>query len=74
MCNQYLRVVGIHHDHVRLLNAELGNAMRDPGIASKLSGLTYDAVHRTPEELAQRLRADYDKIGKVFRQFGVRLD
>ena len=56
------------------LNAELGNAMRDPGVASKLSGLTYDAVHRTPEELAQRLRTDYEKIGKLFRQFGVRLD
>ena len=56
------------------LNAELGKVLRDPGIASKLSGVTYDAVHKTPEELAQRLRADYDKIGKLFRQFNVRLD
>ena len=56
------------------LNAELGNAKRDPGIASKLSGLTYDAVHGAPEELAQRLRADYEKIGKLFREFGVKLD
>jgi len=56
------------------LNAEFGNAMRDPGIASKLSGLTYDPVHRAPDELAQRLRADYEKIGKLFSQFGVRLN
>jgi tripartite-type tricarboxylate transporter receptor subunit TctC len=56
------------------LNAELGNAMRDPGIASKLSDLTYDPVHKAPEELAQRLKADYEKIGKLFREFGVRLD
>jgi tripartite-type tricarboxylate transporter receptor subunit TctC len=56
------------------LNAELGNAMRDPGIASKLSGLTYDTVHKAPEELAQRVKADYEKIGKLFREFGVRLD
>ena len=56
------------------LNAELGKAMRDPAIASKLSGLTYDGVHKTPEELAQRLKADYEKIGKLFREFGVRLD
>ena len=56
------------------LNAELGTAMRDPVVASKLSGLTYDPVHRTPEEFAQRLKADYEKIGKVFRQFGVSLD
>ncbi len=56
------------------LNAELGKAMRDPGIASRLSSLTYDAVHRAPEELAQRLRADYEKIGKLFREFGAKLD
>ncbi len=56
------------------LNAEFGNAMRDPGVASKLSGLTYDPVHRAPEELAQRLRTDYEKIGKLFREFGVKLD
>jgi tripartite-type tricarboxylate transporter receptor subunit TctC len=56
------------------LNAELGKAMRDPGITSRLSGLTTDPVHKSPEELAQRLRADYEKIGKLFREFGVRLD
>jgi tripartite-type tricarboxylate transporter receptor subunit TctC len=56
------------------LNTELGKAMRDPGIASKLSGLTYDPVHKAPEELAQRMKADYEKIGKLFREFGVSLD
>jgi tripartite-type tricarboxylate transporter receptor subunit TctC len=56
------------------LNAELGNAMRDPGIASRLSTLTYDATHKTPEELNQRVKEDYDRIGKVFRQLGVTLD
>ncbi len=54
------------------LNAEFGNAMRDPGIASKLSGLTYDPVHKAPEELTQRLKTDYEKIGKLFREFGVK--
>jgi tripartite-type tricarboxylate transporter receptor subunit TctC len=56
------------------LNAEIGKALRDPGIASKLSGLTLDPTHRTPEEFAQRLKADYEKIGKVFREFDVKLD
>ena len=56
------------------LNTELGNVMRDPAIASRLSTLTYDAVHRPPEELNQRVKADYDKIGKLFRQFNVTLD
>ena len=56
------------------LYAELGTAMRDPGTAARLSATTYDAVHRTPEQLAQRLKEDYDRIGRVFRQFNVTLD
>jgi tripartite-type tricarboxylate transporter receptor subunit TctC len=56
------------------LNAELGKAMRDPGIASKMSALTYDPVHKAPEELAQRLKTDYEKVGKLFRRLGVTLD
>ncbi len=56
------------------LNAEIGNALRDPGIASRLSARTYAPVHKTPEEFAQRLKADYAKIGKLFREAGVKLD
>ena len=56
------------------LNAELGKAMRDPAIASKLSAVTYDVVHKTPEELARRMKADYETIGKLFRQYNVSLD
>jgi tripartite-type tricarboxylate transporter receptor subunit TctC len=56
------------------LNAEIGTALRDPAVASRLSDLTYDPVHRTPEQLAQRLKADYEKIGKLYREFGVKLD
>lgn len=56
------------------LNTELGVALRDPGIASRLSTLTYIPTHRTPEEIAQRMKTDHDKIGKLFRQFGVKVD
>ncbi len=56
------------------LNVELGKAMRDPGIASRLSSLTYDAVHKSPEALAQRLKEDHEKIGKLFRGLGAKLD
>jgi tripartite-type tricarboxylate transporter receptor subunit TctC len=34
------------------LNAEFGNAVRDPGVAAKLSNLTYIPMHRTPDEIA----------------------
>jgi tripartite-type tricarboxylate transporter receptor subunit TctC len=69
-----LAPVGTPRAIIDQLNAELGKALRDPGVASKLSTVTYDPVHRPPEELAQRLRTDYEKIGKLFREFGVKLD
>jgi tripartite-type tricarboxylate transporter receptor subunit TctC len=56
------------------LNAELGNALRDSAVASKLINVTYDPVHKTPEELAQRLKTDYELIGKLFRTFNVKVD
>jgi tripartite-type tricarboxylate transporter receptor subunit TctC len=56
------------------LNAELGKAMRDPAIASRMNGLTFYPTHKRPEELAQRMKADYEKVGKLFRQYNVSLD
>jgi tripartite-type tricarboxylate transporter receptor subunit TctC len=56
------------------LHAELGNALRDPNVASRLSAVTYDAVIKSPEELNQRVKADYAQIGKLFRDLGVSLD
>jgi tripartite-type tricarboxylate transporter receptor subunit TctC len=65
---------GIPKEIVDRLNTEIATALRDPGLAAKLSDLTYDATHRSPEEFTQRLKADYDKIGTLFRQFNVKLD
>jgi tripartite-type tricarboxylate transporter receptor subunit TctC len=48
--------------------------MNDPDVAAKLSAQTLEPSHRPPEELAQRLKADYEMIGKLFRQFDVKLD
>jgi tripartite-type tricarboxylate transporter receptor subunit TctC len=56
------------------LNAELGKAMNDPDIAAKLSAQTLYPAHRPPEELDKRLKADYEMIGKLFREFGVKLE
>jgi tripartite-type tricarboxylate transporter receptor subunit TctC len=59
---------------INQLNAELGKAMSDSNVASRMSGVTYDPVHKSPEELMQRVHADYDRIGKLFKEFGVSLD
>jgi tripartite-type tricarboxylate transporter receptor subunit TctC len=56
------------------LNAEIGSALRDPGVANRLSTLTYDALHGTPEQLTERVKADHAMIGKLFREFNVSVD
>jgi tripartite-type tricarboxylate transporter receptor subunit TctC len=56
------------------LNSELGKALRDPAVASRMSGVTYDAVHGTPDDLNERVKAEYAKIGELFRQFNVTVE
>jgi tripartite-type tricarboxylate transporter receptor subunit TctC len=56
------------------LNGELGEVLRDPSVASRLRGLTYDAAHAGPEVLTQRVKDDHAKIGKVFGKIGLKLD
>jgi tripartite-type tricarboxylate transporter receptor subunit TctC len=56
------------------LNAEFGKAMSDPDIKAKLSAQTLYPAHRPAEDLAKRLKADYETIGKLFRAIGVKLD
>jgi tripartite-type tricarboxylate transporter receptor subunit TctC len=48
--------------------------MSDPEVASRLSSQTLEPSHRPPEELDKRLKTDYEMIGKLFREFGVKLD
>jgi tripartite-type tricarboxylate transporter receptor subunit TctC len=56
------------------LNAEMGKALSDSDVAAKLNVQTLEPAHRSPGELAQRMKTDYETIGKLFRQFGVKLD
>ena len=56
------------------LNAEIGKAMADPDTAAKLSAQTLDPAHRPPEDVTQRMKTDYETIGKLFREFNVKLD
>lgn len=56
------------------LNSALGKVLADSAIATRLTALTFDAVQRPPEELAQRMKTDHAKIGKLFSELGVKLD
>ena len=56
------------------LNAEFGKALNDADVAAKLGAQTLAPAHRPPDELAQRLKADSETIGKLFRAIGLKLD
>ena len=53
------------------LNAGLKKALADPDVASKLSSQTLDPMYMTPEEFAVRLKADYERYGKLMTAIGM---
>lgn len=59
---------------VNKLNAEMIKALKDPGVAEKLSAQTLDPMPMTPAEFATRLKSDYDKYGKVIKETGARIE
>lgn len=59
---------------VDALNAAIGKALADSGVASKLSAQTLDPMHMTPEQFAARIKSDYDKYEKVVKISGARVD
>jgi tripartite-type tricarboxylate transporter receptor subunit TctC len=65
---------GTPRDIVQKLNAELKRALADPDVAKKLTAQTLDPMHMTPEQFAQRLKADYDKYEKVVKLAQARID
>ena len=56
------------------LNAEMHKALKDKGVAEKLSAQTLDPMFMTPEQFAVRLKSDYDKYAKVIKESGARID
>lgn len=59
---------------VQALNAALKKALEHSEVASRLTELTLDPMHMTPEQFAQRLRADYDKYAKVVKISGAKIE
>lgn len=59
---------------VDALNAALKKTLEDQDLAAKLSAQTLDPLHMTPEQFAQRLRADYDKYAQVVKLSGARAE
>ena len=56
------------------LNAEIGKAVNDPDVAARLNQQTLDPSYRPVDELNQRMRSDYDMVGKLLKQLDLKLD
>jgi tripartite-type tricarboxylate transporter receptor subunit TctC len=56
---------------VNKLNADLKTVLADPEVKDKLSKLTLDPMHMTPQQFAARLKSDYDRYEKLMKLVGV---
>ncbi len=56
------------------LNTELHKALKDRGVAEKLSSQTLDPMFMSAEQFTVRLKSDYDKYAKVIKESGARVD
>jgi len=56
------------------LNAEVNKALAMPDVIQKLEAQALDPAPTTPDEMAARLRADYDKYGKLIKLTGAKVD
>jgi tripartite-type tricarboxylate transporter receptor subunit TctC len=65
---------GTPSDIVHKIAADATKALQLPDVREKLSALGADPVGGTPEEFAQRLRAENARWGEAIRKSGVKLD
>ncbi|MBC7780703.1 MAG: tripartite tricarboxylate transporter substrate binding protein [Proteobacteria bacterium] len=56
------------------LNTEVNRALKVPDVALTLSGQALDPWGGTPEEFGARLKADFEKYGKLIALTGARVD
>jgi tripartite-type tricarboxylate transporter receptor subunit TctC len=59
---------------VQRLNQEFGKAMHSPEVKARFSEQGLDIVTSTPEELSALIRADTERLGKVVREAGVKVE
>jgi tripartite-type tricarboxylate transporter receptor subunit TctC len=69
-----LAPAGVPKPIIDRLNAEIHKALKDKGVAEKLSAQTLDPMFMSPEQFAVRLKSDYDKYAKVIKETGARVD
>jgi tripartite-type tricarboxylate transporter receptor subunit TctC len=67
--------VGTRPEVVARLRTEVNAVLAQPDVMDKLAAAgSGDAYITTPAEFAARMRADYDKYGRVIREIGLRVE
>jgi tripartite-type tricarboxylate transporter receptor subunit TctC len=56
------------------LNAELKKALADPDVSSKLSIQALDPMYMTSEDFTRYVKSDYDRLRKVVKDSGARIE
>lgn len=56
------------------LNHSITKALKDPALAKKLNEGGLLVVASTPNEFGDQLRSDYEKRGRMIRQYNIKLD
>ena len=67
-------VAGTPQAIVDLLNREWVQAARDPEVVKRLNERALDVIANTQAEFAARLRNDTEKLGRVVRESGAKVD
>jgi tripartite-type tricarboxylate transporter receptor subunit TctC len=55
-------------------NRDIGRALNAPDVKAKLAAQGIDVETGTPQALAQRIREDYERWGRVVRATGIKAE
>ena len=61
-------------DLIAKLNSEVNKALKSPDVSQLLASQALDALGGTPEEFDARIKADYEKYGKLIKLTGAKVD
>jgi tripartite-type tricarboxylate transporter receptor subunit TctC len=59
---------------IETLNREINAVIKVPAVQERLSSAGIDTVGGTPQELAELMREDYERFGRVVRKVGIKAD
>ena len=69
-----LAPVGVPKDLTARVRRDLQRALEDPGTRQKLVDGGFDVVASSPEEFLKFVQVESDKLGKLIRESGIKVE